>query len=148
LVKLLNKKLFTSINGCVSTGKEANVYHAENAEIKEEFAVKIFKTSILIFKDRNKYVEGEFRFRKGHKQSNPRQMIKQWAEKEVRNLKRIEQSSINCPIPVLVKSNVLVMKFIGKHGFAAPRLRDALITDVDEFSKVYLKIIYDMRVLY
>lgn len=28
LVKMLNKKFLKEINGCVSTGKEANVYHA------------------------------------------------------------------------------------------------------------------------
>ncbi len=43
--------------------------------------MKIFKTSILVFKDRSQYVEGEFRFRKGHVSSNPRKMVKMWAEK-------------------------------------------------------------------
>ena len=57
--------------------------------LKREFAIKIFKTSILIFKDRERYVTGEFRFRKGHCKSNPRKMVKLWAEKEVRNLKRL-----------------------------------------------------------
>ncbi len=78
----------TEINGCISTGKEANVYHAYGPDNKE-FALKIYKTSILIFKDRERYVNGEFRFRKGHCKSNPRKMIKMWAEKELRNLKRI-----------------------------------------------------------
>jgi RIO kinase 1 len=40
-----------------------------------EFAIKIFKTSILIFKDRERYVSGEFRFRKGHCKGNPRKMV-------------------------------------------------------------------------
>ena len=59
-----------------------------NVPVKE-YAVKVFKTSILIFKDRERYVSGEFRFRKGHCKGNPRKMVKMWAEKEVRNLKRI-----------------------------------------------------------
>lgn len=102
LDKLINNEKLDSIHGCVSTGKEANVYHAEG-RCKEfttlemvpegdkplEFAVKIFKTSILIFKDRERYVSGEFRFRSGHCKGNPRKMVKQWAEKETRNLKRI-----------------------------------------------------------
>lgn len=54
-----------------------------------EIAIKIYKTSILIFKDRERYVDGEFRFRRGHCKGNPRKMIKLWAEKELRNLKRI-----------------------------------------------------------
>ena len=40
--------------------KEANVYHAYQGE--KEFAIKIYKTSILIFKDRDRYVSGEFRY--------------------------------------------------------------------------------------
>jgi serine/threonine-protein kinase RIO1 len=52
-------------------------------------------------------------------------MIKLWAEKELRNLKRIHQSRIKCPEPVLLKTNVLVMKFIGKDMIPAPRLKDA-----------------------
>lgn len=61
LVKLLNKKIISEINGCLSTGKEANVYHASSPS--KEYTIKIYKTSILVFKDREKYVAGEFRFR-------------------------------------------------------------------------------------
>lgn len=42
------------------------MYHAANNEKGEEFAVKIYKTSILVFKDRDRYVTGEFRFRHGY----------------------------------------------------------------------------------
>ena len=53
LVKMLNHKLFNELHGCVSTGKEANVYQASTAD-GNDLAVKIFKTSILTFKDRNR----------------------------------------------------------------------------------------------
>lgn len=53
LYKLLNKGVIQEIHGCVSTGKEANVYHAI-LDTGEEVAVKIYKTSILVFKDRDK----------------------------------------------------------------------------------------------
>ena len=62
----------TEFNGCVATGKEANVYHArgrglpeEGGDPNRELAIKIYKTSILIFKDRERYITGEFRFRHG-----------------------------------------------------------------------------------
>ena len=29
-------------------------------------ALKVYKTSILVFKDRDRYVSGEYRFRKGY----------------------------------------------------------------------------------
>jgi len=62
LWKLLNKGFLSSIDGCLSTGKEANVYYAA-APTGEEYAIKVFKTSILVFKDRDRYVSGEFRVR-------------------------------------------------------------------------------------
>lgn len=55
ITKLIKNEIIIQINGCVSTGKEANVYHAFSKEGKE-FAIKIYKTSILIFKDRDRYV--------------------------------------------------------------------------------------------
>ena len=50
---MLNGGLFSEINGCISTGKEANVYHAVT-EAGRDLAVKIYKTSILVFKDRDR----------------------------------------------------------------------------------------------
>ncbi len=47
-----------------------------------------------------------------------------WAEKEMRNLKRLVAAGIPSPAPVLIKNNVLVMDFLGKGGWPAPRLRD------------------------
>ena len=43
-----------------------------------EFAVKVYKTSILVFRDRDRYVSGEFRFRHGYCKANPRKMVKMW----------------------------------------------------------------------
>ena len=44
-----------SVEGCISTGKEANVYYASKAarqegEAGESLAIKVYKTSILVFK--------------------------------------------------------------------------------------------------
>lgn len=47
LFKLLNRGFLDSIHGCVSTGKEANVYHGVRND-GSELAVKIYKTSILV----------------------------------------------------------------------------------------------------
>lgn len=92
LFKMINSGTIEAINGCVSTGKEANVYHAFGPEC--ELAVKVYKTSILIFKDRDRYVSGEFRFRHGYCKSNPRKMVKMWAEKEMRNYRRLALAKV------------------------------------------------------
>jgi RIO kinase 1 len=146
LFKMLSKELFREVNGCVSTGKEANVYHAVASEEKE-FAVKIYKTSILVFKDRDRYVTGDYRFRKGYSKHNPRKMVRMWAEKEMRNLARLDAAGILCPKPILLRSHVLVMEFIGRDGWPAPRLKDANLTE-DQFKQAYVDIIRNMRIMY
>ncbi|XP_019536408.3 serine/threonine-protein kinase RIO1 [Aedes albopictus] len=123
LFKLLNRDMICEINGCISTGKEANVYHA-TAKTGMDYAIKIFKTSILIFKDRDKYVTGEYRFRHGYSKHNPRKMVRTWAEKEMRNLVRMKKCDLPVPEPILLRSHVLVMEFIGKDGWPAPKLKD------------------------
>lgn len=182
---LINRGIISDFNGCLSTGKEANVYHAfagdgiprgssiqeedilnklaqqaslqnegyanEQAKShKKEYAVKIFKTSILVFKDRERYVDGEFRFRNSRSQHNPRKMIKIWAEKEYRNLKRIYASGvIPVPRPIEIKNNVLVMEFLNRgDGFASPRLRDHPYQDKDEVVHYYHTLVAYMRLLY
>lgn len=145
----MNNKKIDHMGGCISTGKEANVYLGtgstdlstheflpfepdEHGVVPtKEYAIKVFKTSILIFKDRERYVQGEFRFRKGHCKGNPRKMVKLWAEKEVRNLKRIALTNgvIKVPFPWILKNNIIVMDFVGKDSVAAPRLKDANLTD-------------------
>lgn len=39
LFKFLSKGIISEINGCISTGKEANVYHATGAD--QDMAVKV-----------------------------------------------------------------------------------------------------------
>ena len=107
--------------------------------------MKIFKTSILVFKDRDRYVSGEFRFRNGYGKGNPRKMVATWAEKELRNLKRINTAGIPSPTPILNKQNILVMTFLGHDGAAAPRLKDCRFEDPEP---IYRQTIGIMRTLY
>lgn len=124
LLKMINRGVFFEVNGCLSTGKEANVYHAVTDDGQHR-AIKIYKSTILTFKNRDRYVSGEYRFRNGYSRSNPRKMTQTWAEKEMRNLKRLEAAGIPCPEAILLKLQVLVMRFIGdERGWPAPRLKD------------------------
>lgn len=146
LFKMINRYVIDEINGCISTGKEANVYHATSSDGIDK-AVKIYKTSILIFKDRDKYVTGEFRFRHGYCRHNPRKMVRTWAEKEMRNLCRINQAGIKCPKPYVLRSHVLVMDFIGQDGIPAPLLKDTVLTE-KKSKELYLECILMMRKLF
>ncbi|KAJ9559538.1 hypothetical protein OSB04_004698 [Centaurea solstitialis] len=146
LFKMLNRGVFHDINGCISTGKEANVYHATKSD-GQELAIKVYKTSVLVFKDRDRYVQGDYRFRYGYCKHNPRKMVKTWAEKEMRNLMRLKAAGIRCPTPFMLRLHVLVMEFIGTTGWAAPRLKDAALS-LDKLREGYVEMITIMRVLY
>ena len=147
LFKLLNRGIITEIDGCISTGKEANVYHCLGNEETGSLAIKIFKTSILVFKDRDRYVSGEFRFRQGYGKKNPRKMVQTWAEKEMRNLIRIHNAGIPSPRPQLLRSHVLVMEFLGQDGWPAPRLKDANIS-VSKARELYRQVLLNVRKMY
>lgn len=216
LFRMLSNGFLELIDGCLSTGKEANVYYAKAGRTAgwvtgsagsgdrdgsmshkshasdvtfaplvspdiTEYAIKIYKTSILVFKDRDKYVSGEHRWRKGYcefieadvffhscyfclKQrscfphilllffvknstkgkSNPRKMVKVWAEKEMRNYRRIHNAKIPCPAPILLKSHVLIMEFLGENGWPSPRIRDAGLSE-KRLREAYVQTIVIMR---
>ncbi|KAL8932026.1 MAG: hypothetical protein Q9216_006992 [Gyalolechia sp. 2 TL-2023] len=161
LLQMINRDIVSEVHGCLSTGKEANVYHALSVPQEEgseaavaplHRAIKVYKTSILVFKDRDKYVIGEYRFRQGYSKSNNRAMVKVWAEKEMRNLKRIYAAGIPCPEPVHLRLHVLVMGFLGdRKGTPAPRLKDVELVggDAEErWKQLYLQLLGYMRVLY
>lgn len=145
--KFLSRNVISEINGCISTGKEANVYHATCNNGKPDCAVKIFKTSILTFKDRDRYVTGEFRFRHGYSKHNPRKMVRMWAEKEMRNLLRLEAAGIPVPHPVILRNHVLVMEFVGTDGWPAPLLKDVKLTE-GKARELYLSAVRIIRDIY
>ncbi|XP_072766157.1 serine/threonine-protein kinase RIO1 [Anoplolepis gracilipes] len=128
LHKLFERGVLAEINGCISTGKEANVYYAKSKN-GDEIAIKIYRTSILTFKNREKYIRGEYRFDHVYSLHNPRKMVKIWAEKEFSNLKRLEQAGVRAPQPLLYGGHMLLMEFLGSNGWAAPKLKDATLTD-------------------
>ncbi|OIW33649.1 atypical/RIO/RIO1 protein kinase [Coniochaeta ligniaria NRRL 30616] len=156
LLQMINRGVVSEIHGAISTGKEANVYgavlHPEDGGQSLPRAVKIYKTSILVFKDREKYITGEHRFKGGAEKGNNRKMVKLWAEKEFRNLRRLHVAGIACPEPIKLKLHVLVMEFLGdRKGWAYPRLRDARLQGDDQEQQwrgLYVQLLGIMRKMY
>ncbi|KAM7183265.1 putative serine threonine-protein kinase [Naviculisporaceae sp. PSN 640] len=156
LLQMINQGIVSEVHGAISTGKEANVYGAvrwpEAGGPPRQRAIKIYKTAILVFKDRERYITGEHRFKGGSEKGNNRKMVKLWAEKEFRNLRRLYTAGIACPEPIKLKLHVLVMEFLGdKRGWAYPRLRDARLTgdDVEEqWRALYIQLLGIMRRMY
>ena len=165
LLQMINRGIVSEVHGCISTGKEANVYHAilEDAEgsdsVSRHLAVKIYKTAILNFKDRSKYVSGEFRFQKGFSKRSNRGMVRLWAEKEFRNLKRMHSAGLPVPEPVYLKSHVLVMSFVGTvtssgRSLPAPLLRDVDLEtgnseqQIEQWTSLYRQVLRYMCIMY
>ncbi|UPK89643.1 hypothetical protein LCI18_000578 [Fusarium solani-melongenae] len=156
LLQMINRGFVSEVHGAISTGKEANVYgavlHDDRTGETTQKAIKVYKTAILSFKDRERYITGEHRFKGGFDKGNNRKMVKLWAEKEFRNLRRIYNAGIPCPEPISLKLHVLVMGFLGdRKGWAYPRLRDAVLTgdDVDQqWHKLYVQLLGIMRRIY
>eukprot|EP00758_Cryptobia_borreli_P017999 Tbor_TRINITY_DN6299_c0_g1::TRINITY_DN6299_c0_g1_i1::g.1751::m.1751/K07178/RIOK1; RIO kinase 1 len=143
LYKMVNSKLLLEVNGCISTGKEANVYYALSGD-GSSAAVKVYKTSILGFKDRDQYVSGEFRFQRYCK-GNPRKMVRTWAEKEARNLTRLAKFDVMAPRVRMLRQHVLVMDFIGEDGWPAPRLKDVKFPSLTALNRCYVDLVASMR---
>ena len=156
LLQMINRGVVSEVHGAISTGKEANVYGAVSFDERTgdpiQRAIKVYKTAILVFKDRERYITGEHRFKGGFDKGNNRKMVKLWAEKEYRNLRRIHGAGIPSPEPLSLKLHVLVMGFLGNNkGWAYPRLRDATIDgdDVDQqWQSLYNQLLGVMRRMY
>ncbi|KAA8492534.1 Serine/threonine-protein kinase RIO1 [Porphyridium purpureum] len=147
LFRLLSNGVISGLHGCVSTGKEANVYVADHCGRAEAVAVKVYKTAVLTFKDRDRYVAGEFRFRRGYNKHNSRKMVAVWAEKEFRNLSRLQLAGVPSPVPLLLRSTVLLMTFFGRDGWPAPKLKDVSLSQRRAVD-AYRQTLFAMRNMY
>ncbi|XP_067929907.1 serine/threonine-protein kinase RIO3-like [Watersipora subatra] len=157
LFKMLNDGLLTDVHGVISSGKESAVLHANGGEkedsqhnripVPEEVVLKVFKTTLAEFKNREKYVRGDFRLANEFKKQNPRKIMKMWAEKEMLNLKRMKKFGITCPEVVKLKKHILIMQFIGRNQVPAPKLKDAKLS-TDQLMSAYQQIIEGMTSLY
>ncbi|KAH8271990.1 hypothetical protein KR044_012819 [Drosophila immigrans] len=167
LYKLINNQILEQINGIISTGKEAVILHANSDTsytgtnehghgngvlmppelLPKECAIKIFKTTLNEFKQRDRYIKDDYRFKDRFSKQNHRVIINMWAEKEMHNLMRMQSIGLNVPDVVVLKKHVLVMRFIGDNHNAAPKLKDARLT-VAELSCAYEEIVAAMHKMY
>lgn len=154
LYKLINNQVLEQINGIISTGKEAVILHAYSdpsypgdQELPKEIAIKIFKTTLNEFKQRDRYIKDDYRFKDRFSKQNNRTVIKMWAEKEMHNLKRIKNIGIRCPSVIALKNNILLMSFIGGDNVPARKLKYALLTD-QQMTEAYHEVCTMIRKLY
>jgi RIO kinase 1 len=120
LYTLSNKGIIEAIGGSISTGKEANVFLAEDAE--KDIAVKIYRISSSTFNSMEDYILGDPRFR--NVRHSKRDIIFAWTKKEQRNLVRAKEAGLRVPEPIVAERNILVMEFMGEEGIPYPQLKD------------------------
>ena len=127
LYKMINNQVLEQINGIISTGKEAIILHANSDPaytglddksaaagatpklLPKECAIKIFKTTLNEFKQRDRYIKDDYRFRDRFSKNNNRTVINMWAEKEMHNLMRMQNAGINAPDVLMLKKHILVV---------------------------------------
>jgi RIO kinase 1 len=140
---LMNSGMLHELNGVVSSGKEARVYWGTTKD-GIDLAVKIYLTSSAEFKrGMHKYIEGDPRFK--DVKHDTRSLIAVWAQKEFRNLREAYDAKVRVPRPIVVKSNVVIMEFIGEKGVSAPSLKERAPENPEKVYKVivtYLKRLY------
>lgn len=124
----------------ISTGKEGNVFYAEDEE-GEPMALKIFRTSTSTFKRVSAYIEGDPRF-KGVS-GNRWKLIYAWVNKEFRNLQRYMEAGIPVPEPITFDKNCLLMEFIGDDKGPAIQLREYPMEDPTEMYDEVVSFIID-----
>ncbi|XP_038664465.1 serine/threonine-protein kinase RIO3 [Scyliorhinus canicula] len=152
LYKMVTAGVLESISGCISTGKESVIFHAKGGSMDEkmvpaECAIKVFKTTLNEFKNRDKYIKDDYRFKDRFSHLNPRKIIRMWAEKEMHNLVRMQKAGIPCPEVVMLKKHILVMSFIGQDHVPAPKLKDIKLSSED-MKRAYYQVLYMMQQLY
>jgi RIO kinase 1 len=138
LYKMLTEGVVESLDYPVSTGKEANVFHA-TAPGGDAVALKIFRVNTATFRSFMQYLEGDPRFRDVG--PNRRDVVHAWTRKEFRNLETAREAGAPVPEPIAFRNNVLALSFVGAHGTPAPMLRDAPPRDTEAAAFTYERLV-------
>jgi len=139
LYRLINRGTIAKLGFPIKEGKESLVIHAL-APDGSELAVKVHTSHVFGDAQKKGYIFGDWRFRhaKRHVVLRTNQI---WAEKECRNLARLEKAGIMAPRPIAFEDNIVIMSFIGKMGISAPELYDLQDADFQELSRQVLHLI-------
>lgn len=139
---MMSSGILDTLDFPIATGKEGNVFRATTPG-GEFIAVKIYRISNATFKNIQKYIAGDERFRNVGK--SRRKGIFLWAQKEYRNLERMKKNGILVPRVIKCLKNVIAMEYIGIDGSPAPHLKDVKI---DEPEKLFDTLFSQIKILY
>jgi RIO kinase 1 len=147
LYKLVQDGYVEAFGGPLSTGKEANVYHALGDD--RDVAVKVYRINASNFRHMRDYLEGDPRFEGlGGKKKD---VVLAWTKKEYANLKRAKKAGVRVPEPIATERNVLVMEYIGDDDGRAKRLGEVQIENPQvayEVMREYMRRLYSAGLIH
>ncbi|GAB3041689.1 serine/threonine-protein kinase Rio1 [Natronobiforma cellulositropha] len=142
LYKLVHDGHVVAFGGPLSTGKEANVYHALGPD-DTDVAVKVYRINASNFRQMRDYLEGDPRFEGlGGKKKD---VVLAWVKKESANLERARKAGVRVPTPIATERNVLVMEYLGDEDGRAKRLGELHIENPETAYEVlaeYMRRLY------
>lgn len=119
LFKLLKKGIISSVDYCIATGKEANVFRA-TVPGGHFVAVKIYRIETTQFIKRQEYLIGDPRFERI--KHSAKEIMKAFARKEFKNLEICERAKVHAPKPYYLLDNIIVMEFLGEGELPYPTM--------------------------
>ena len=147
LYKLVQDGHIEAFGGPLSTGKEANVYHALGDD--REVAVKVYRINASNFRQMRDYLEGDPRFEGlGGKKKD---VVLAWTKKELANLRRAAAAGVRVPEPIAAERNVLVMEYIGNEEGRAKRLGEVHIENPEtayDVMREYMRRLYSAGIIH
>jgi RIO kinase 1 len=142
IFKLSKNNIIDTINSPISSGKEAITFLGYLKDTP--LALKIYKVETSNFKNMEKYINGDYRFKRVSK--DKRELFLIWASKEYKNLSLSLRHGVKVPVVIAKEKNIIVMSFVGdKEGIPFPKLSEVNFT----FEKVYPQILENYaKILY
>ena len=125
--RLITHGYFESIDHPISTGKEGGVFRATKGD--GFVAVKVYRIGNATFRRFPPHALEELRREVSIR--NLRTLIPAWTRREHTILGRLRAAGVRVPAPIGFSRNVLVMEYVGNAEGAAPRLKDAVVDDLE-----------------
>src|SRR5438093_615119 len=104
IASLISDGVISTLDYPVSTGKEANVFHATDGSGRGK-ALKIYRIATATFRNIAMYIEGDPRFKRVKRATKP--TIFAWAQKEYKNLVRMGDAGVRVPDPERVLDDIV-----------------------------------------
>ncbi len=136
LYRLMNHGVIARLGPPIRQGKESLVVHGVALDGRE-LAVKVHTSKVFGKREKKQYLFGDWRYRHAKRHITLR-TESMWAEKEFRNLARLEKVGIPAPRPVRYEENIVVMTLVGGNGVAAPQLNELESGDHVALSRMVL----------